>query len=172
MKQQVHSECAPPERFRGFNSLSWAGRGLCLLLPLLLSGCAVFFWGARTLVATVPAQSPSPAIFNVALKMSTRSIEIDGLGAAASDQRLRVFVINRGAAGFEVSSPNGRFVPCAPDARVEVCAGSLPSLSNQVRLWVSGVARHINCEVELEVSNPSQFQNEIHVYACSESAPL
>ena len=44
------------------------------LLALLFCGCAVLFGERRSLVATVQAQSASPARFNVTLSMSMRYI--------------------------------------------------------------------------------------------------
>lgn len=148
----------------------WAA--LCCASALLLCGCSVFFGDKRSLVATVPVQSSSPANFKTTLTMSTRYIEFDGFQGQAGSQRLQISVINRGQSAFEMKHANGKFTPVTPGARVELYNGEITSSTNSLRLPVSGVQNRTPCEFQVEVSNPTQFRDSIRVYVFNSSAPM
>jgi hypothetical protein len=99
----------------------WAA--LCCASALLLCGCSVFFGDKRSLVATVPARSSSPANFKTTLTMSTRYIEFAGFQGQARSQCLQISVINRGQSAFEMKHANGKFAPVTPGTRVELYNG-------------------------------------------------
>ena len=148
----------------------WAA--LCCASALLLCGCSVFLGDKRSLVATVPTQSSSPANFETTLTMSTRYVEFDGFQGQAGSQRLQISVVNRGQAAFEMKHANGKFAPVAPGIRVELYNGEITSLTNSLRLPVSGVQNRTPCEFEVEVSNPTQFRDAIRVYVFNSPAPM
>ncbi len=148
----------------------WAA--LCCMSALMLCGCAIFFGDKRSLVATVPAQSSSPANFKAVLTMSTHSVEFDGFQGHEGNQSLRISVINRGRHGFEVRKADGKFVPVTPGTRVEFYSGKITHSTNSISLPVSGVQSRTPCEFQVEVSSPSQFRNAIKIYVLSSSAPM
>jgi hypothetical protein len=145
---------------------------LCCLSALLLCGCAIFFGDKRSLVATVPAQSSSPASFKAVLTMSTRYIEFDGFQRRERNQRWRITVINRGRSGFEMKHANGKVAPITPGAHVDLYIGEMTNSTNSLRLDVTGVQRRTPCEFEVEAANPTQFRDAIRVYVFSSSAPM
>jgi hypothetical protein len=148
----------------------WAA--LCCALALLLCGCSVVFGDKRSLAATVPAQSSSPANFKTTLTMSTHAIDFEGVQGHAGDQWLRISVINRGRHGFEVVMPDGRFALVAPDTFLELYNGNTTNATNSLRFPISGVQGRTPCEFQVEVSNPTQFRDAIRVYVFNSSAPM
>lgn len=149
---------------------AWAA--LCCASALLLCGCSVIFGDRRSLAATVPAQSSSPANFKMTLTMSTHAIEFDGFQGHAGDQWLRISVINRGRNGFEVVMPDGRFALVAPDTLLELYNGNTTNSTNSLRFPISGVQGRTPCEFQVEVSNPTQFRDAIRGYVFNSSAPM
>ncbi len=104
--------------------------------------------------------------------MSTRYIEFDGFQGQASNQRLRISVINRGRSAFEMKHADGKFAPVAPDTRVDLYNAEFKTSTNSLRLPVSGIEHRTPCEFRLEVSSPSHFRDAVKVYLFSSSAPM
>jgi len=142
------------------------------LSTLLLCGCAVLFGDERSLVATLPAQTSSPAKIKAVLKMSTQYIEFDGFQGQTGDQRLHINVINRGRSAFEMKHADGKYGAIPPESCVEIFNDKIAGSTNSLRLRVSGIERRTPCEFRLDVSSPSQFVGAIRVYVFNSSAPL
>lgn len=145
---------------------------LSSLLALLLSGCAVLFGEKRSLVTTVQAGSSSPARFTETLSLSTRYIEFDSIRDQAGNQRLRITVVNRGRSAFEIKRADGNFTLVTPGIPAELYSAEFPSSTNSLHLPVSGVHNRTPCEFEMEVSNPTWFQEGIRVYLFNSAAPM
>jgi hypothetical protein len=144
---------------------------LCCMLALLLSGCTLFPGYRHALIATVPAQSVSPARFNVTMSTSTRSIDFDGFQGQEGNQTLRISVINRSRHAFEVSTADEKHLLVAPDERVELYSGEIARGTDSIGFPVNVLSR-THCEFQVEVSNPARFHNAIRVYLNHESAPM